>query len=206
MAAQSILTVGDLTVEVTRKPIRRMYLRLAAKTPALSAQAWEHTVRLSAPMQANDAQIIVFVQTQRPWIARQISAVAAADIPVLQWTEHQRRVAKERLLEVTAPMFDAWISALGVPVPEVRTRRMTTRWGSCNPSARRIWLSLELARFRQPLIEYVVVHELAHLRVAGHGPAFRSILDEALPDWQQRRWALNHATHEMLDARSGLEA
>lgn len=205
MAAVSILTVDDLTVEVTRKPIRRMYLRLAPEPAGSGGGASGHTVRVSAPLRTADARIIVFVQTQRQWIARQAAAAVAADVPVLAWTPAQRDSARARLLGVTAPMFEQWIDALGVPTPDVRTRRMSTRWGSCNPTARRIWLSLELARFQPPLIEYVVVHELAHLRVAGHGPAFRAILDEALPDWRQRRRALNHPTRQLLDTASGLD-
>ncbi len=68
---------------------------------------------------------------------------------------------------------------------------MTTRWGTCNVKARRITLNLELARREPELLEYVVVHELAHLIEAGHNQRFYAVMDRALPDWRLLRKALN---------------
>jgi hypothetical protein len=70
---------------------------------------------------------------------------------------------------------------------------MRTRWGSCNPVARRIWLNLELAKKPVGCLEYVVVHELAHLIERGHGERFTRILNEHLPQWRARRRDLNSA-------------
>ncbi len=68
---------------------------------------------------------------------------------------------------------------------------MTTRWGTCNVRARRITLNLELARREPELLEYVVVHELAHLIESGHNARFYAVMDRALPDWRLKRRALN---------------
>jgi predicted metal-dependent hydrolase len=46
---------------------------------------------------------------------------------------------------------------------------MKTKWGSCNPSDRRVWLNLELIKKAPASLEYVLVHELVHLRERSHG-------------------------------------
>ncbi len=92
---------------------------------------------------------------------------------------------RRRLQEALPALVTAWTSAMALPTPEYRVKRMKTRWGSCNPRARRIWLNLALAQRRPELLEYVVVHELAHLRVADHGPDFKALMSSHLPGWRQ---------------------
>ncbi len=98
---------------------------------------------------------------------------------------------RAKLKELLPPLLSKWETALGVSAAEWGLKRMRTRWGSCNPSARRVWLSLELAPKPLSCIEYVVAHELAHLIERSHGKRFKAILDRALPDWRARRALLN---------------
>lgn len=67
----------------------------------------------------------------------------------------------------------------GLPEPESIewSPRQTSRWGSCSPTRGRIRISDRLAAVPAFVLDYVVVHELAHLAVAGHGPDFRAIVD-----------------------------
>lgn len=53
---------------------------------------------------------------------------------------------------------------------------MTTRWGSCTPATRTVRISDRLAAFPDWVLDYVIVHELAHLRESGHGPAFWALV------------------------------
>ena len=80
-----------------------------------------------------------------------------------------------------------WEERLGIKVAEVRIRQMTTRWGSCNARARRIWLNLDLIRRPPGCLEYVVVHELVHFLERHHNPRFHGFMDTLLPDWRERR-------------------
>ena len=86
---------------------------------------------------------------------------------------------------------------MGVPVAEWRVKRMRTRWGTCNIRARRIWLSLELAKHPVECLEYVVVHEMVHLLERRHNARFKSLMDKFLPDWRDRQRTLGgrHAGH-----------
>ena len=110
----------------------------------------------------------------------------ARDAVLQRW--HRRRL-RRRLPE----LLSRWEPRVGVPVAEARIRRMKTRWGACNPDARRIWLNLELARKPPACLEYVVVHEMAHLIERRHTDRFRALMDRLLPSWRRRRDELNRA-------------
>ena len=70
---------------------------------------------------------------------------------------------------------------------------MKTRWSSCNPTARRIWLNLELAKKRPECLEYVVVHEMVHIVERLHDERFKDFMDRLMPQWQTYRDELNRA-------------
>jgi predicted metal-dependent hydrolase len=70
-------------------------------------------------------------------------------------------------------------------------KRMKTKWGTCNPDARRIWLNLELAKKPVQCLEYLIVHELVHLMERRHNERFTALMDHHLPDWKARRVLLN---------------
>lgn len=98
---------------------------------------------------------------------------------------------REQLRSRADPFFEKWERILGVEAAEWRVRKMSTRWGSCNVKAKRIWLSLELAKKSDDCLEYVVVHELAHLLEPGHGPRFVAHMDGAISNWRDLRKKLN---------------
>lgn len=80
--------------------------------------------------------------------------------------------------------------ALRLEPPRLRIRRMRRRWGSCTPSGT-ITLNVDLVKASTACIDYVIVHELCHLREPTHGPEFYALLSRYLPDWRERRQQLN---------------
>jgi predicted metal-dependent hydrolase len=102
------------------------------------------------------------------------------------WYRRQaRRIFAERL-EVNYPI----IRRDETPYPELKIRLMKKRWGSCSATSR-INLNLRLIQAPKPYIDYVIIHELCHLIEHNHGRAFYALMDRLLPDWRQRREALN---------------
>jgi predicted metal-dependent hydrolase len=87
---------------------------------------------------------------------------------------------------------DPRIAALGRP-GTLGVRRMRRRWGSCFRDGR-ITLNIELLAEPLPLVDYVIVHELCHLREHNHSPRFYRLMDEVMPDWRTRREALRRST------------
>lgn len=75
-------------------------------------------------------------------------------------------------------------------IPPLSIRRMSRQWGSCSPQGR-ISLNVDLVRVPRECIDYVLVHELTHLREHNHGPAFYRVLDRHLPDWKRTKVRLD---------------
>ncbi|PKY11649.1 metal-dependent hydrolase [Acidithiobacillus marinus] len=106
------------------------------------------------------------------------AAIFEREAVLLAW---HRQTLKSRI----PGMIAHYEPILGVQVAAWGVKRMKTRWGTCNIGARRIWLGLELARYPQICLEYVVVHEMAHLLERLHNERFKRILDGAMPGWRE---------------------
>lgn len=73
-----------------------------------------------------------------------------------------------------------------IPDPIVRFRRMKARWGSCSKSGT-ILLNTELVKAPIYCIDYVIAHEICHLRFKNHSSDFWRLLSSLIPDWQRRK-------------------
>jgi predicted metal-dependent hydrolase len=105
-------------------------------------------------------------------------------------TAIQRCLARH-LLDSAQALLPSRVAALGVQRPTLRVRRMRSRWGSCKTREGVITLALALAWHEPATLDYILVHELAHLKERSHGPRFKAILDEHVPGWRALRRELN---------------
>ena len=105
---------------------------------------------------------------------------------VAQWYREQIKAAVPDLIA-------KWESMMGVKVERVFVQKMKTKWGSCDPSRRSIRLNTDLAKKPAQCLEYIVVHEMAHLLERHHNDRFTALMDENLPHWRQVRKLLNTA-------------
>ena len=97
-----------------------------------------------------------------------------------------------RLLKAEVEKYlPKWEQITGLKCSSWQSKYMTTRWGTCNTSTRKIWLNLQLAKKPIECLEYVILHELAHLKVKNHGPEFVEILDQHMPFWRECKKRLN---------------
>lgn len=78
-----------------------------------------------------------------------------------------------------------WSERLGLHPSEVVLRSMRRKWASCSRKGR-LTFDMELLELDREFGEYVIVHELIHLKVPNHGPLFSALLGAYLPDWKQR--------------------
>ena len=95
-------------------------------------------------------------------------------------------------IKVAMPDLSAkWEPKMGVTVERFFVRQMKTKWGSCNPGKRSIRLNTDLAKKPLQCLEYIVVHEMAHLLVRRHNDQFSNLMDRCLPNWKDLRQTLN---------------
>lgn len=94
---------------------------------------------------------------------------------------------KQELAGRGEQLLQAWEKKMGVRHTGLKVHRMKTRWGSCNVRTGGINLNTLLACWPQECLEYIVVHELAHLHEANHSPRFHAIVERYLPEWRERK-------------------
>ena len=217
------LKIDSFSVDVQRKSILHMYLRVKAP---------DGGIFVTAPMHAEEKRIVDFIQSRADWIRQQQAKIAGAQVeqknrlwlfgqvyPVRTfrgvkrnrvelrsgevWVilrtdadeEARERTVKEWyracLLARLKVLLPRWERVTGLSPREWRIKDMKTRWGTCNTGAGRIWFSLGLAKQEEACIEYVILHELAHLRVPNHGKDFAELLDRYMPDWRSVKKRLN---------------
>ncbi len=104
-------------------------------------------------------------------------------------TEWYRRQA-HRVFQERLDVCLAKLKFLNLAYPEWTIRQMETRWGSCTPEGK-ILLNLKLIQVPKIYIDYVVMHELCHLKEPHHGPRFYELLNRVMPDWRKKREQLN---------------
>lgn len=109
--------------------------------------------------------------------------------------EERQRAVNEfyrlQLMQKISELAPLWEQRTGLAAAQWSIRSMKTRWGSCSPATGRISLALGLARKPVCCLEYVIVHELAHLLVPNHGADFKKLMDRFYPDWKQVKKVLN---------------
>lgn len=108
---------------------------------------------------------------------------------------------RDRLKELVVQLLEKWQPVVGAQPSAWGIRKMKTKWGSCNTEASRIWLNLELAKKPASCVEYILIHELVHLRERHHNDRFRALMTDAMPQWPTLREELNCAplNHDMWD-------
>lgn len=95
-------------------------------------------------------------------------------------------------LKKQIPAFiEKWEKILEIKVNDWQVKQMKTRWGTCNIEEKRIWLNLELAKKPETCLEYIIVHEMVHLKERHHNDRFRNLMDSYLPNWKQLKTELN---------------
>jgi hypothetical protein len=97
------------------------------------------------------------------------------------YTEHAKAIFERRL----TACYET-IKKTGVPYPAVRLRRMKKRWGSFSKNGA-ITLNTELVKAPRHCIDYVIIHELCHLKHKDHGKEFYRLLSRCMPDWEKRK-------------------
>jgi predicted metal-dependent hydrolase len=100
-------------------------------------------------------------------------------------------------------LFETWEDKIGVKTNDIKIKDMLTKWGTCSVKAKRIWINLQLVKKPPECLEYIVVHELIHLKEKAHNNHFVALMDEFLPDWRARKELLNNFIMDQYVSNDG---
>lgn len=177
--ATATLEVDGLTVRLTRKHIKNLNIRISPDGKEINA---------SAPMYMSDARVAAFVREKRAWVDRAMQRAAQRPSARAESATPEELAQWRAVVQACVPpLIEVWEPILGVKAGKLAYRNMKSRWGSCQPATGRICINIRLATYPPECLEYVVVHELCHLLVRGHGPDFYQLMSSVMPDWKQRR-------------------
>ena len=192
------LVIDGISVSVNRKKIKNMYLRV--KPP-------KGEVTVSAPMRMPRQDIERFVREKRGWIEKRQEACRENRIRQEKLQEEMKEKIRQQeqgcdrqeagraaqvdvrtyLREEIAELLPKWEERTGLHCSDFQIRDMKTRWGSCNTRTGKLWFSLMLAWQPRECVEYVILHELAHLYEPSHNARFKAFLDLHMPGWREIR-------------------
>jgi predicted metal-dependent hydrolase len=144
------------------------------------------------------------------WGQRYLLTIAEVDQPPVVELEHNRMLLtvrpgtnedkrqaivenwyREQLKTAVPSVIAKWEPLMGVQAERFFVQRMKTKWGSCSPGTRSIRLNTELAKKPRICLEYIIVHEMAHLLEPTHNRHFIGLIDRFMPQWQFYRDELN---------------
>jgi hypothetical protein len=197
-----------LEIIVGRRGDLRVYAPVSA--PEREVQAWVRRKLLWVHRQLAKSQAIG-AKTIRPEFASGENFSYLGRMYRLQLVDRQRQalrldgsafLLRRDAREKAELWFRSWYRRHGLPWLEERVRLIAPRlsvspagvvvrdlgyrWGSCNRKGG-VYFHWKLLQLPVRLIDYVIVHEMAHLAVAHHGPAFWGSVERALPDWRERK-------------------
>jgi predicted metal-dependent hydrolase len=96
-------------------------------------------------------------------------------------------------------LLPKWEKITGLKASSWQTKYMTTRWGTCNTKTGKIWLNLQLAKKTPECLEYVILHELAHLVERSHNDRFLALMEKYMPMWREIKSTLNGQTLDYME-------
>jgi predicted metal-dependent hydrolase len=155
----------DYQVEIKRQKRKNMLMRVKPGGVVVFIPRW---------MKSNSPQVREFIKEGLNKLQEHIPPVRP----------QQTSPEEIRLL------VDQWAARMGLAPQRITLRDMRRKWGSCS-SRGNITLNIALCTVPRPLAEYVIVHELAHLKVFDHSAAFWALVAEYLPDYENSRKTLD---------------
>lgn len=172
-------------------------LKSRRRTLSLSVTE-EMEVVVKAPLSMPQKEIEEFVQKHSGWIEKQLSFRREQREKAKSLMLTPERVAglKRQAAELLPQRVAHYADIMGVRPSGVKITSARTRWGSCS-GKNSLNFSFLLMLVPQPALDYVVVHELAHIRVKNHGAGFYREVGRYLPDYKQRVALLKQAQRDL---------
>ena len=162
------------------------YTLIRARRRTMSLQLdREGKAVVRAPYGVKKEYIDRFVAAHEGWLERARAKQAARRLAHPEPTDAERKALIARAKEYLPMRVDYWSNIMGLTPAGLKITSARTRFGSCS-GKNSICFSWRLMLYPPEAIDYVIVHELAHIRHHNHSPAFYALIEQYLPDWKTR--------------------
>ena len=166
---QHLLTHLDISFTLTKKLSQKhSYIRIKR----------DGSVHVSTNTFTSKKTIFNFIEKKASWIKKQQEK--------LTQTPYHDSTTKEEAQALILPLVEKWSSIMMLTPTFVGFRKNRTRWGSCS-GKNRLNFNTRLAKMHPDFVEYVVVHELAHIKHKNHSKDFWAEVEKFLPDYKKRQ-------------------
>ena len=160
-------------------------IRSNRKTLSLEVRE-DCTVLVRAPARCPKKLIETFVESRQEWIAKHLKTMRNRQNTKLVFTEDEKKALIARARAELPKLVSHYAGIMGVHPTGITITGAEKRFGSCS-GKNRLCFSWRLMSYPQEAIEYVVVHELAHIPHKNHGPDFYAFIAAHMPDHKERR-------------------
>ena len=187
------MKIDGLEIEIQKKRIKNYHIYVKAPDSA---------VLVTVPLRASESSIRSFVSERMDWIRKSrddvrnradkrseirkylYTADSRIEVSDKEYSDKELSALLRERIGLRLPVME---SLCGISCKSISIRRMKTRWGSCTPKTGAIRINLDLIHYPDSCLDYILLHELLHIRVPNHGPKFRALMTKYMPDWKERR-------------------
>lgn len=171
--------------------ITYQWIRSRRKTIAIQIDR-EGQVIVRTPYGITKRQVEEFLDEKKDWLLQTRQRVEKRKTEQIPISEEVRREGIERAKRIFPERTAYFAKRMGVDYGRITIREQKTRWGSCS-SKGNLNFNWKLVLLDPELLDYVVVHELAHRREMNHSVAFWKVVEAELPDYWERRARLKES-------------
>lgn len=166
------------------------WIKSNRKTMVIQVRAHGEVV-VRSPYRVTKVQVESFLRDKKDWIKQQQQRILEEERLQLVITDDQRCEGLKKAGIIIPQRVAYYAGLMGVHYGRITLREQKTRWGSCS-SKGNLNFNWKLVLMPSEVLDYVVVHELAHLKEMNHSPKFWAIVEQIIPDYRMQREKLKN--------------
>lgn len=185
----------EYTIYEEEEPVVLQIVSSRRKTLGLQVKS-DGTVTVRVPNRVSDDTIRLFIEKHTGWILQKRNQwQVRKEDPTTCLPEVVTAAGKRQIRQLITQRVAYYADIMGIAYGRITMRNQKTRWGSCSSDGN-LNFNCRLLFVPKELVDYVVVHELAHRRHMDHSPAFWQEVEKYMPDYRERRKQLKQYSIE----------
>lgn len=176
--------------------IKYDWIRSNRKTMSIQIKT-DGKVIVRTPYGISKYQVQMFIEEKKQWIEKHLKEISERQMSNEILSEEERLKRVQKALRVIPERVEYFAEMMNVTYGRITIREQKTRWGSYS-SKGNLNFNWKLVLMPEEVLDYVVVHELAHRKEMNHSERFWNHVEKVLPDYQARRKLLRELEHRHL--------